>query len=144
MGYKSKFTGEQIDALLDLVGEGGGNGSGSASTVEYLDLSGVDDQVKGAMVMFANALNLEITEGGMTGMKTAGMPYAFFALSMDTTFNLTWVKAVSIDFTAKAKQKMGDDEMDMTVGEMLPMMGLSQDIIDAIPRLTEEEFYNIG
>lgn len=50
MGYKSKFTGEQIDALLEKAGEG--NGGGSASSWRYFDVSKLDSSMKPMVLPF--------------------------------------------------------------------------------------------
>lgn len=51
--------------------------------------------------------------------------------------------AVSIDFSRKMKMFNGDLAFDGTVMEMLTMMGISQTDIDAIPRITKEQFYDL-
>ena len=49
MGYRSKFTGEQIDALLEKAGQGGG---GSASSWRYFDISKLDNSMKPMLLPF--------------------------------------------------------------------------------------------
>ena len=125
------------------AGNAGGNGGGSASSVEYLDMRGADDQLKNLLGVLSINLNLEPTEGGLKGARMAGVTQAYVDMMFDTPFNPSWINAVSIDFTTIIKQKMGSDEMAMALKDMLPMLGVSQDQIDAIPRITEEEFYNL-
>ena len=120
MGYTSKFTGEQIDALLDKAGQGGGT-----STIEYLDLSGLDDSLK--KTLFAYAI-LAKEEGVIMP------PYAFTQLTMSTL-----PSAIAIDLGIEISvTSMG---VEGAMGDIFQAQGLD---LSALPRLTKEEFYNIG
>lgn len=125
------------------AGGNSGGGGGSASSVEYLDMRGADDQLKNLLGVFSINLNLELTEGGLKGTRMVGVTQAYVDMMLDTPFNPSWINAVSIDFTTIIKQKKGADEMAMALKDMLPMLGVSQDQIDALPRITKEEFYTL-
>ena len=129
---------QRIDNLQ--VGGGGTN----ESSIEYLDVSGVQEgQLRNFLVAFASTLNIEITEGGLVGAKMTGVTWGYLDLMLDSAVNPNWAKAISIDFTTNIIQEQGGQQMAMTIREIMTILGLNQADIDAIPRLTKEQFYDL-
>lgn len=126
-------------------GESGGSGEGGGSNIEYLDVSGVQEgQLRNFLVAFASTLNIEITEGGLAGAKMTGVTWGYLDLMLDSAVNPNWAKAISIDFTTNIIQEQGGQQMAMTIREIMTILGLNQAEIDAIPRITKEQFYDLN
>lgn len=125
-------------------GEGGGSTPPSGSNVEYLDLRGVEaGQLRNFLVAFAANLNVEITEGGLVGAKMAGLTWGYLDIMFDTAINPNWAKAISIDLTTNIIQEQDGQQMVMTIRELITALGLNPADIDAIPRITKEQFYSL-
>lgn len=124
MGYTSKYTGEQIDALLDVVG------GTEASSMEYLDVSGLSEMYRKVYLEFSFYAkvvdmndNIAIALGTMSDLRN--LPASnIIALGIDP--NATIINS-SLTTTALGYMEMA---------------GLLDDY-NAIPRLTKEEFYTI-
>lgn len=54
------------------------------------------------------------------------------------------IKAICIDFTSIIILKMGDEARSMTVADYLIQTGATQEQLDAIPRITKEQFYDLS
>lgn len=132
MGYKSKFTGEQIDALLEKAGQGGG---GSASAVEYLDVSGIDSMVTFALLQFALARKCIVPNNNTI----VGPAPLISAIVGDTV-----VEDIAVCIDLNAKTNGLDGVTLVTAKEAILATGITEEALTSLPRLTEEEFYNIG
>lgn len=136
-----------IDFATEIKGitAGGSGESGDSSNLEYLDLRGVEEgQLRHFLVAFASSLNLEITEGGLTGAKMAGITWGYLDLMLDSAVNPNWTKAIAIDLTANIIQEQDGQQMASTFRELITALGLNPADIDAIPRLTKEQFYDLN
>lgn len=106
----------------------GGNGGGgnSTSSMEYLDLSG-DSFGKEILPYFSTLA--KVSKDGMVVI----LPTPFLM-----TEGYISPIAIAIDFSAKVII-----EEKITIKDCLALQGLPEDQLAAIPRITEEEFYNI-
>lgn len=125
MAYTSKYTGEQIDALLDVVG------GTEASSMEYLDVSGLDRMLAEAILVSSYLTKFTTTDG----RKFIGFEYMASAL----VDSIDIIVAVCCDLNLKVN--MNGNEM--TVAEAIIQSGITQEQLDALPRITKEEFYTI-
>lgn len=137
-GYKKIVLGSQNEG----GNEGGNTGGGEvASTIEYLDVSGLSDSSLEFFVLFSPLCKV-ITDDGIIAVGTTfdgiGTMIGY------TTTNNNIVKAVGVDLTQRCYFKKGDELIIMSLTELLTtMVGVSQAEIDSIPRITKEEFYAI-
>ena len=126
-------------------GSGGGSSSGEASTIEYLDVRDVDfkDGSNGQVVyaLMATYIKLYKIVNGAAGSEiTFATPYA---LSMEyqydgTLFNDVFI-ALSIDKSMMALPT-GETEFVNLYDYFNSMLG---NALDAIPRITKEQFYSL-
>lgn len=125
-------------------------GGGSASSVEYLDVSG-SSPVREVVIQFANLIKTEGIEvnypgGGNSRLHipkgiapignllqgVVGLDYEGFTIVLNS------IKAVSIDFSTPVI--MGEDTPIMTLNQIFSG---AEEMLNAIPRLTEEQFYTL-
>ena len=116
-------------------GEGGGE---SGSTMEYLDVSGQSNIGKHIISIYATFV--KGYADGVNGYAT-GVPLYSFGLMSSNMFDS--ISAIAIDFSYVVKWKQGDSITSMTIGESLIKSGITQADIDAVPRITKEEFYTL-
>jgi hypothetical protein len=158
MEYKSKYTASEIDARLSQVFDSTlqtkevevsedttikadegflglkevsvkvSGGGGSASSVEYLVMSSLD-QLHIVLMQFAYVVKGNTTDAG----RMISPLYAFEQNGGE--FNT--VEAIGIDFNGKT----GSGGQVMVLMDVLSMFGFAQEDIAAIPRITEEAFY---
>ena len=120
-------------------GNGGNGGGGSASSVEYLDVSGVNNDAHIILVNCAETTKSANDSGVYCGLPLCGLR-AFFGMAN----NVDTVIAVGIDFSRKIKANDGQGQsMEWSIIDFMTMMGINKEDIDALPRLTEEEFYTL-
>lgn len=116
------------------------SGGESASTIEYLDVREAGLMLRVNLITLAESVKCKSGD-----MKIVG-------LNSEATRQLGGIPdpeigdylAVSIDFSRKTKMFNGDLAFDGTIMEMLTMMGIPQTDIDALPRLTKEQFYDLN
>lgn len=115
-----------------------GSGSGEASNIEYLDVSGLDIlNTEGKdFSIGAYAFSVKMT---ISDKLTAFIPSSVFQ-SYSTFPGTVVVHAVAIDFSFPTSIFGGKI---LTIKETLISLGLTQEQLDAIPRITKEEFYNL-
>lgn len=108
----------------------GGSSSGEASTIEYLDLRGQSLGLINAVMAFAIQAKATISpdELRITYMYTAS----------DVTFDN--IVECSIDFNGYVYNKQVGLK---NVCDFLSMANITQEQLDAIPRITKEEFYSL-
>ena len=120
-------------------GGGSGSGSGEASTIEYLDVSNMDDN--------DNKVNL-ITKSNIIRIEKDGYIMCTTpTMVLDSTLTIGQLLdyfasatiAVCIDFNLVHKYPDGE----FTNKELLFEHGFTQEQLDAIPRITKEQFYNL-
>ena len=113
--------------LAEMVeGEQSGGGAGTESTIEYLDLSGIDESKILGFVSF----------GILAKIPNAGIvPPTLFALEAQVS-DLRSTTAIAVDYGIEFI--MGG--MNMNVESLANNMGLD---ITSVPRLTKEQFYSL-
>ena len=120
-------------------GGNSGGGGGSASTMEYIDVSGAGDLVKASLVQYACYVKsyIEDYDAYMVGS-------TLYILGVMTSNPTKATSAIAIDFSNVFVMKMGDTIQSKTVAEAVLQNGATQADIDALPRITEEEFYTLN
>lgn len=123
----------------------GGGGSGeSASTIEYLDVSGLGDtnqSLRNALVAVADIVKSKNEDGTFVGACLLGIQ-----LLTGVTNNATTCVAVAVDLSRHIKGKSieAGGALDMSIAEILIMMtSITQELLDSIPRITKEQFYTL-
>lgn len=114
-------------------------GGGSASSVEYLDVSGASDNVRTALVVLAENIKSANDEGVFCGLPLYGVQF-FFGIP---TNNVSTTIAVGVDFSRKIKAGIQGQLPELSIIDLMTMQGINKEDIDAIPRITEEEFYTL-
>lgn len=123
----------KVKVNVNVPQSGGGEGG---SNYEYLDLREIDaiDSKYAVLASAAQVFNVNAEIAGrsvsavLTGTSAgAQMQY------------ITKIKGVSIDFSIKSELQIGT----LKTAKEWVLMFLTQEEIDAIPRITEEEFYTI-
>lgn len=103
-----------------LVGDSGSN----ESTMEYLDISGVESVMKNKLLMTAALL---VNYSGAIG------PLATFIIGMEASA-LDTINYIAVDFNVEIVSRGG---------KIIKLKDLFPDS-DFIPRITKEEFYNLN
>lgn len=117
-----------VDFAEEIKGiTAGGSGESGGSDVEYLDLSGLNEENFG--VVNISSL-LKIKNAGKIGIGQTGLLINDFDEVLAGAF-------------AKELRMWIGDSMVTSIKDLLPLMGLSIDY-DAIPRLTKEQFYDLN
>ena len=115
-----------IDFAEEIKGITSGGGEGG-SDLEYLDLSGLNEENFG-VVTFSSLL--KIKNAGKIGIGQTGLLIDDFDEVLAGAF-------------AKELRMWIGDSMVTSIKDLLPLTGLSIDY-DAIPRLTKEQFYDLN
>lgn len=133
------------DFYNEIIQGGGSSGSGEVSTIEYLDIRDVDfsDGSNGQYIyaLMATYIKFYKIVNGAAGSKiTFATPYG---LSMEyqyngTLFNKAFI-VLSIDKSMMALP-VGESELVNLYDYFNSMLG---NALDAIPRITKEEFYSL-
>ena len=120
--------------------QGGGSGSSSASNIEYLDVSGFDITDKNSkyafLVVYSNSIKAKTN--GYVAFCPSGMYDSMAGMS-----NID-ILAVAIDFNLPTNAF--GETLKTTKEYMLSFpgdFGFTEEELDAIPRLTKEEFYAV-
>lgn len=112
-----------------------GGGSGG-SNIEYLDVSGMNEDNKSVLIMYA--LQLKLTgENVVLGTQIVSNGVYSFIGAMPSV-----VTAISIDMTMPMTKYMSSGQGDKQELTTLEEAGISI-FTDNLPRLTEEEFYTL-
>ena len=120
-----------VDFAEEIKGITAGGGE-SASTIEYLDVSGFPAEIAESVFLMFSILAKYNTDGYGTIIAT---PFLTKNINIEKQF-----KAVMIDFTIQIVE-MGEIG---TIKNALIAQGLTQADLDAIPRLTKEQFYDLN
>lgn len=163
MEYKSKYTASEIDAKLSQVFDSTlqtkevevsedttikadegflglkevsvkVSGGGSASSVEYLDLTGLATLQLSYYATSSYELHLKMT---IQGQEIATVGPAAQLVSQGSSASSIYAK---IDFDAPFIMVQGTMRQDMKVRDYI-LSKVSESELAAIPRITEEEFY---
>jgi hypothetical protein len=124
---------------IKSISAGGGDAPSGGSNVEYLDVSGVSSLVKTSVVQYAVYVKafVEAYDANVVGM-------TLFALSVLENNPIGATSAVAIDFTAEVIMDIGGSLNRMKIADSVLQNGVTQADIDAIPRLTKEQFYDLN
>lgn len=123
-----------VNEVKNISGSGGSTSSGG-SNIEYLDgaeiQSGLDSQSLMSTYILMLAYRVKILKDGVYGILGAQTP---------GNFNGT-VIGIEIDFNSyiSLNSSLGL----LTVKDFLILIGVQQQQLDAIPRITKEEFYTL-
>jgi hypothetical protein len=123
MGYTSKFTGEQIDALLEKAGQGGG---GSASSFKYIDVTTISSMSK-RMAVILLAYQWKVPDG----------IYMVGQTLMDGLYETLTPQITAASFDFSRKYKLVDGGV-VTLGDQF------NTLLPDFTEITEEEFYNLA
>lgn len=110
-------------------------GGGSASSVEYLDMS--NDNMYGVDVLAIAILECKGVSDAIS-MVAPAINIQPLAEAMGLT-----ITQVKVDFNTPIVMNQNGSIVKQTALEMLLSRGVTQDMLDAIPRLTKEEFYTL-
>ena len=123
-----------------IQGVGSGSGSGEASNIEYLDVSGLEGTNKAYLVHFALYVKAYVEN---LNTKFSG----FSAEYIDMVSNgkaVASTVATAIDFSHKVTVSTGIGEFaESTTMKGLLEVGITKEQLDAIPRITKEQFYSL-
>ena len=119
--------------------EGGGS-------IEYLDVSGLgetNESLRNVLAIFADIVKSKNEEGTFVGACLSGIQTLFGF----TTNSATTCVAVAVDFSSHIKG-VGNEAgqvVEMSFFDVLvTTLGATQDQLDAIPRITKEQFYDLN
>ena len=115
-----------------------GGGESGGSTLEYLDVRGIGD-LRPALGILAGMVKSSVNEGTYVGTTLMGIQEMFGSANTFST-----VVAVAIDFTKPIRGRRGGQEIDMLIADLLIMRGIPKEELDAIPRITKEQFYDLN
>ena len=113
---------------------GGGSGGGESS-IEYLDVSGMNDDNKSSLIMHALLLKLTGEDVILGTQIISNGVYSRTPIPSKVT-------ALSIDVTMPLTKYMSPDQSDKQELTTLEEMGISV-FTDNLPRLTKEQFYSL-
>lgn len=125
----------------DGITAGGGStptppsGGESASTIEYLDVSGLNNDNKSVLIMYA--LQLKLT-GESVVLGTQIISHGMYSRTPMPSV----VTAISMDVTMPMTKYVSDSQSDKQELTTLEEMGISV-FTDNLPRLTKEQFYSL-
>ena len=97
--------------------------------------------LKNAIVALANMVKGQNDEGTFLGIPLIGIQLLFGVAN-----NARTVIAVAIDFLQIIRAKVGNDVVEISINQAIFALadGVTQAEIDAIPRITEAEFYDLN
>ena len=113
------------------------SGGGSASGIEYLDLSGLDKVIGRTLVQYSLFGKVRSSKAGDMACPAANA-YAIIVMDSDAT-----IEAIGFDFTAKMVGMSNGQAMEVPVSMAFQQVGLSESQVASLPRLTKEEFYTL-
>lgn len=133
-GKSEKIAPINFAEEIKSISAGGGE---SASTVEYLDVSGIDStsltNLYSAGILYA--------KGETDGMLIVA-PFSVFVTGNNPTIEN--VKAIGVDTSTQVAMKVGGQTIIMTFLEILSQRGhLHVEEFNALPRITKEQFYTL-
>lgn len=128
-------------AEVTFEDEQSGGGAGTESTMEYLDVSGVDfvngGTKEGNLLLYSFMVKCNHTILGDNAVVPIGQLY------IAGTSNVTSVHALAFDFSAKCIISSVIESVNVTLKELLLQTGWTEEMLAAIPRITKEQFYSL-
>lgn len=135
-----KVINVQMDEdFYNEIMQGGGSSSGEVSTIEYLDVSGLNmvDAMSKYCILGFYAISVKMTiNGHLVYMPPSMLVYMLESGDIDS------VHSVALDFNLPTNAIRSNL---VTTKEYILSAtgGLTQEELDAIPRITKEQFYNL-
>lgn len=117
---------------IDNLQVGGGT---DKSSIEYLDVSGVED--KTIVFEWATSARLVIPQYAIIVSPVGRLVETLKNVGYD------YVKAIGVDTSSIVAMLQGEDTVSLTMTEYISMTGNSE-LFDSLPRLTKEQFYNLN
>ena len=125
-----------VDFAEEIKGISVGGSGESASNMEYFQY-GVGNVA--ALSMYAQYIKFT----AMDGMIKSIAPYSPQAAALISQFEGE-ILAFGLDFNERIKLKSNVEENDISILESLAQNGVTKEDIDAIPRITKEQFYDLN
>lgn len=119
-------------------GEGEGGGSTGGGSIEYIDVRSMDEGEKILLSTLAFAFNGAIKIG--TNIVNVIYPFGSFGTT-GITLSLPELKFIAIDFGFKMTSPDGTQSIK---DSLIEQYNYTEEDIAALPRITEEEFYNLN
>lgn len=130
-----------IDFATEIKSISAGGGGESASTIEYLDMATVSPEPWMSFLLTMSLfVKQHISPQGGTPID-AVLPI-FLSYSMQG--DLLGVNQFAIDFNAPLVLGSGGEVVTATVADFLIQQGATQEKLDALPRITKEQFYDLN
>ena len=107
---------------------GGGSSSEEASSIEYLDVSGLNKNIKKAILEFSFYVKVRVDENNAIALGTM----------TDFRSNPDFITALGVDINAN----IVNSNVITTVIGYIEMVGML-DMYNSIPRITKEQFYSL-
>ena len=114
-----------LNGAEGMIRRGASGGSGEASNIEYLDVSGINQEIYFTTLLIMSFVSKN-KENGVVGI----LPSAAMV-----SYNNSLIISLAIDFSFKTSNG--------TILELLLNMGITKEQLDAIPRITKEQFYSL-
>ena len=127
------------EGLHKRGGASSGGSSGGEGNVEYLDISNLDNANKVNLVVKSNIIKIEKYGAIMCTTPTMVLDPMSGSIGEILDYYANATIAVCIDFNLVNKYPDGE----FTNKELLLGYEFTQEELDAIPRITKEEFYNL-
>ena len=125
---------------------GSGESGGEASTIEYLDLRNYSGTAFGVAVN-AKSLLFKFNSNLFNGDSESAPVYQIYVVGDVLEAGNAYIQAllmgsdfVGIDFNLKTN---GRGELKTTAQQIIEDQGITQEQLDAIPRITKEQFYSL-
>ena len=131
-GKSEKIAPINFAEEIKSISAGGGE---SASTIEYLDVSGMNTDNKSALIMYALQLKLTGEDVVLGTQIISNGVYARTPMPSQVT-------ALSIDVTMPMTKYISNGQSDKQELTTLEEMGISM-LTGNLPRLTKEQFYTL-
>lgn len=121
--------------------QGGGSGSGEASSIEYLDLANADPSLWDGEYWAIQFINVSLYSKGRNSEGNLYVIPTGLVITNQSETGLSWsqVSCVAIDFN----ETICLGSVTTTVKDMFHSTGYTDDKLALIPRLTKEEFYSL-
>lgn len=129
-----EYTGLGKVTINTEVSGVGGSGEGGGSTIEYLDVSGLED--KTVVFEWATSARLVIPQYAIIVSPVGRLVETLKNVGYD------YVKAIGVDTSSIVAMRQGEDVVSVTMAEYISMAGNSE-LFDSIPRITKEQFYSL-
>lgn len=135
----------KVNVSVNVPQSGGGEGgSGGGSNIEYIDFTNVSGAAAGIALAFSYFVKAVITSDTMGEIKASGMPAVVIQELAAGLGGKSTLIACAVDLTRRIKMSMGGKVQEVTVIEYGVGNGAKPEDFDALPRITEEEFYNLN